>query len=200
MTSGLRDNLRSIGAQVTYCTMPRLGDSDDEETLLAQTGQKARRLWEGFVDFAMQGNILEIAFGLILAASFTTVVNSFVSNVLMPPLSVIFPLDRNMEEKFAVLSRGPGYDEQEGYTTLERAKDDGAVVLAYGSFLNTLISFLCVGLSLYGLAHFYQMFSSDPIIKHTKKCKYCKKLVSERSIRCIHCTSWLDGREDRIHR
>lgn len=50
----------------------------------------------------------------------------------MPPLSVIFPLDRNMEEKFAVLSRGPGYDEQEGYTTLERAKDDGAVVLAYG--------------------------------------------------------------------
>lgn len=65
MTSGLRDNLRSIGAQVTYCTMPRLGDSDDEETLLAQTGQKARRLWEGFVDFAMQGNILEIAFGLM---------------------------------------------------------------------------------------------------------------------------------------
>jgi large conductance mechanosensitive channel len=46
--------------------MPRLGDfSDDEDTVLAQTGEKARRLWSGFVDFAMQGNILEIAFGLM---------------------------------------------------------------------------------------------------------------------------------------
>lgn len=49
----------------------------------------------------------------------------------MPPLSILFPMDRNMEEKFAVLKPGPEYDE-EGYTTLARAKDDGAVVLAYG--------------------------------------------------------------------
>lgn len=114
--------------------MPRLGDlSDDEETVLSQTRHKAGRLWSGFLDFAMQGNILEIAFGLILAAAFTTVVNSFVSNILMPPLSVIFPLNHNMEEKFAVLKRGSTYDEQGGYTTIERAKDDGAVVMAYGS-------------------------------------------------------------------
>ncbi|KAH6692424.1 large-conductance mechanosensitive channel [Plectosphaerella plurivora] len=180
--------------------MPRLGDSDDEDTILVATGQKARRVWTGFVDFAMQGNILEIAFGLILAAAFTTVVNSFVSNILLPPLSVIFPLDHNMEEKFAVLKKGNNYDEEEGYNTLARAKDDGAVVLAYGSFINTVISFFCVGMSLYGLAHFYQLFSSEPIIKHTTKCRYCKKLVSSSALRCVNCTSWLDGREDRIHR
>lgn len=67
-----------------------------------------------------------------LAAAFTTLVNSFVNNILMPPLSVIFPIDRNMEEKFAVLKPGPSYEREAGYTTLARAKDDGAVVLAYG--------------------------------------------------------------------
>lgn len=50
----------------------------------------------------------------------------------MPPISVIFPLNRNMEEKFAVLKGGPHYNHDNKYTTLERAKDDGAVVLAYG--------------------------------------------------------------------
>lgn len=49
----------------------------------------------------------------------------------------------------------------------------------YSSFLNSIVSFLCVGISLWGLAHFYQLFSTDPIIKHTKKCKYCKKRVNE---------------------
>lgn len=49
----------------------------------------------------------------------------------------------------------------------------------FSSFLNTVISFFCVGLSLYFLAQFYQLFSSEPIIKHTTKCKYCKKRVSE---------------------
>ncbi|KAL2754440.1 hypothetical protein ACRALDRAFT_1032120 [Sodiomyces alcalophilus JCM 7366] len=180
--------------------MPRLDDSSDDEeaSLLARGGNRARRLWSGFVDFAMQGNILEIAFGLILAAAFTTLVNSFVNNILMPPLSVIFPINRNMEEKFAVLKPGPEYEREEGYTTLARAKDDGAVVLAYGSFFNNTVSFFCVGLSLWGLAHFYQLFSTDPIIKHTKKCKYCKKRVNEAALRCLHCTSWLDGREDPV--
>lgn len=66
MPSGLRDNLRSFGESVSYCTMPRLVDlSDDEDTMLTQASQRAGRLWSGFVDFAMQGNILEIAFGLM---------------------------------------------------------------------------------------------------------------------------------------
>ncbi|KAL0933169.1 putative ion channel [Colletotrichum truncatum] len=179
--------------------MPRLNSQADEEESLIQRGQeKARRFWDGFVDFALQGNILEIAFGLILAASFTTLVNNFVSNILMPPLSIIFPLNRNLEEKFAVLKGGPNYTHESKYTTLERAKDDGAVVLAYGSFLNQLASFLCVGVSLYGLAHIYQFFSREPIIKHTVKCKYCRKRISDKALRCINCTSWQDGREERM--
>lgn len=63
----------------------------------------------------------------------------------MPPLSVIFPLNHNMEEKFAVLKPGPDYNREDGYTTLARAKDDGAVVLAYGSVRHS--SALCTDCS-----------------------------------------------------
>ncbi|KAK1728934.1 hypothetical protein CaCOL14_008596 [Colletotrichum acutatum] len=174
-------------------------DNGEEESLLGRGQQKVRRFWDGFIDFALQGNILEIAFGLIIAAAFTTLVNNFVQNIIMPPISVIFPLNRNMEEKFAVLKGGPNYTHDNKYTTLERAKDDGAVVLAYGSFLNQLVSFLCVGISLYGLAHVFQFFSREPIIKHTVKCKYCRKRISNKAQRCVNCTSWQDGREERAH-
>ncbi|KAJ4157593.1 hypothetical protein NW754_009236 [Fusarium falciforme] len=114
----------------------------------------------------------------------------------MPPISIILPLNKNMEEKFAVLKPGPNFDSSAGYNTLHQAQDDGAVVMAYGSFINQVISFAMLGLSLYGLAHLYQLASTEPIIKHTKKCKYCRQRINEKSARCIHCTSWLDGRED----
>ncbi|KAF4126853.1 large conductance mechanosensitive channel [Geosmithia morbida] len=53
-----------------------------------------------------------------------------------------------------------------------------------------------VGVALYSLALLYTLFSADPIIKHMKKCKYCKQRINEKSLRCINCTSWLDGREE----
>jgi large-conductance mechanosensitive channel len=67
-----------------------------------------------------------------LAAAFTDLVKSFVSDVLMPPISILLPLNRNMEEKFAVLHKGPNYNKTTGYNTLHQAQEDGAVVLAYG--------------------------------------------------------------------
>lgn len=67
-----------------------------------------------------------------IADGFTAVTNSLVNDILLPPLSVLFPLNRNLNEKFAVLQAGPSYEETGGYTTLAQAIDDGAVVMAYG--------------------------------------------------------------------
>lgn len=117
----------------------------------------------------------------------------------MPPLSVVFPVNRNIEQKFAVLRPGPGKGRNAtgGYNTLAQALDDGAVVLAYGAFVYQLVSFAAVGVALYGLAHVYTWVSRDPVIKHTKKCAYCRKRINEKCLRCMNCTSWQDGREDR---
>lgn len=69
-----------------------------------------------------------------IAGSFTSVVTSFVSDILLPPLSLLPFINRNMDEKFAILRRGPKYNVTDGvgYNTLRQAADDGAVVLAYG--------------------------------------------------------------------
>lgn len=67
-----------------------------------------------------------------LATAFTALTTSLVSDILLPPLSVILPLRRNMNEKFAVLRPGPNYNDLDGYNTLDQAQDDGAIVLAYG--------------------------------------------------------------------
>ncbi|KAK4130220.1 gated mechanosensitive channel [Trichocladium antarcticum] len=183
---------------------PRLGpdgyDDDDEESehdLLDEARRHSSRILHGFIDFAFQGNVLEIAFGLIVASMFTALVTSLVSDILLPPISVLLPLNKNLEEKFAVLSAGPNRPAGGGYNTLKQAQDDGAVVMAYGFFLNRLVNFMGVGVSLYGLAALYQYLSEDPIIKHTVKCRYCRRRINEKSTRCVNCTSWQDGREDR---
>jgi large conductance mechanosensitive channel len=128
--------------------MPRLADDSDSEEpdLLDESRRRAHRLLRGFIDFAFQGNVLEIAFGLILASMFTALVTSFVSDILLPPLSVLLPLNKNLEEKFAVLRAGDGGDG--GYNTLKQAQDDGAVVMAYGW---VFLSFLVVCLFVLGL-------------------------------------------------
>lgn len=67
-----------------------------------------------------------------IASIFTDLVKSFVGDILMPPLSVILPLKKNIEEKFATLRVGNNYNKTVGYNTLKQAQDDGAVVMAYG--------------------------------------------------------------------
>ncbi|KAF7960144.1 hypothetical protein EAE96_001743 [Botrytis aclada] len=214
---------------------PRLTAFDSSEPLLRTTNaaNAARRhitgFWEGFVDFAFNDNVLHVAIGLIIAQSFTALITSLVSSVLLPPLSLLPFLNKNLEEKFAVLRPGPHYDGMlhnhteigdgigegvegnatmavnmgmeflygAGYNTLKQAIDDGAIVLAWGSFLNKVINFIGVGLALYGIAGLYQYFSQDnAIIKHTVRCRYCRKKIFEKAQRCVFCTSWQDGRED----
>jgi large conductance mechanosensitive channel len=123
-----------------------------------------------------------------VAAAFTDLVKSFVSAILMPPIAIIFPINKNIEEKFAVLRAGPNYNTSSpngGYNTLNQAQSDGAVVMAYGSFIYQMVSFIMVGFSLYGLAHVYTLLSHDPIIKYSKKCQYCFKRINEKV--CLFC-------------
>ncbi|KAL3441639.1 large-conductance mechanosensitive channel [Aspergillus insuetus] len=173
---------------------------EESTEALMRVGHDAKeqlsQAWEGFIDFAARDNVLEVALGLIIAQSFTGVVNSFVSDMILPIVSLLPFLNRNMDEKFAVLSKGPHYDEEVGYNTLGQARDDGALVLAYGVFLETVLNFLGISLTLYTVAQLYMRVSHDKIIKRQVKCKYCLKWISDKAIRCCNCSSWQDGREE----
>ncbi|KAJ5177798.1 Large-conductance mechanosensitive channel [Penicillium coprophilum] len=169
---------------------------DESADVLLRTGQKAqeqvRYAWAGFINFAARDNVLEVA----LANSFTKVVTSFVSDLVLPIVSLLPFLNRNMDEKFAVLSKGPNYDPQYGYNTLYQAREDGALVLAYGLFIETVINFMGVSLTLYAVGHLYMLITHDKIIKPTVRCPYCKQYIGVSALRCRHCSTWQDGRED----
>ncbi|KAJ5496699.1 Large-conductance mechanosensitive channel [Penicillium fimorum] len=173
---------------------------DESTEVFLRTGQKAqeqvRHAWDGFINFAARDNVLEVALGLIIANSFTKVVTSFVSDLILPIVSLLPFLNRNMDEKFAVLSKGPNYDQQDGYNTLYQAREDGALVLAYGLFIETVINFLGVSLTLYAVGHLYMLLTHDKIIKPTVRCPYCKQYIGRSALRCRHCSTWQDGRED----
>ncbi|EKM61315.1 uncharacterized protein PHACADRAFT_247844 [Phanerochaete carnosa HHB-10118-sp] len=170
-----------------------------QERLLNGTNTVVRRVrsaWSGFIDFLGRDNVLEVAVGLMIAASFSGVVKSLVSDILLPPISLLpFMSHKNLPEKFWVLRNGPTGDK--GYNTVKQAADDGAITMNYGVFMDNTFTFLSLGFVLYGIAQLYAILSKDSIIKHTVRCPYCRKYISEKARRCVNCTSWLDGREDR---
>ncbi|CAG7934808.1 unnamed protein product [Penicillium nalgiovense] len=174
---------------------------DESTNVLLHTGQKAqeqvRHAWDGFINFAARDNVLEVALGLIIANAFTKVVTSFVTDMVLPIVSLLPFLNRNMDQKFAVLSKGPNFDQQNGYNTLLQAREDGALVLAYGAFMETALNFLGVSLTLYAVGHLYMLIFQDKIIKPTVRCPYCRQYISKSALRCRHCSTWQDGREDK---
>ncbi|KAH3967719.1 hypothetical protein HBI56_034580 [Parastagonospora nodorum] len=181
--------------------MPRLDENTQEYLQDAERGVRRHTswAWDSFSNFALRDNVLEVAVGLILAAAFTSCANSLVSDIILPLISLLPFLSRNLDEKFAILKHGPHYNGTitNGYNTVKQALDDGAVVFAYGSFLDKVVRFVCIALTLWIIAIAYSRGSGDNIVKKQVKCKYCRKYKSEKAKRCVNCTSWQDGREDR---
>jgi len=200
--------------------MPRLDENTHQTLRDAEQGirRQTASAWDSFSNFALRDNVLEVAVGLMyvhfynktpvinhtnsqpsLAASFTAVANSLVSSIILPIISLLPFLSRNLDAKFAILQSGPNYNTtiSNGYNTPKQAVDDGAVVLAYGEFLDKIVRFLVVALALWVVALAYSRGSGDNIVKKQVKCRFCRKYISEKAKRCVNCTSWLDGREDR---
>jgi large conductance mechanosensitive channel len=118
-----------------------------------------------------------------------------VTDIILPFISLLPFIDRNLDEKFAVLRYGK--DVHAGtYNTTQQALDDGAIVWAYGSFLDKVVRFLLIALVLFSVAKLYGWVAHDKIVKRQVRCRYCKKYIGESAKRCVNCTSWLDGRED----
>lgn len=99
-------------------------------------------MWREFRDFAVRGNVVDLAVGLILGAAFTTIVNSLVNDVIMPPIGLA--LGGIDFSSFFITLKGSG-----GYTTPEAAKAAGAVTLNYGLFINAIIKFVIVAFAVF---------------------------------------------------
>lgn len=147
---------------------------------------------EEYKKFAIRGNVVDMAVGIIIGAAFNGVVQSLVKDLLTPPLGLLMG-DVDFKNLFVVLREGttPG-----PYPTLEAAQSAGAVTLNLGVFVNSLVSFAIVSFAVFLLVRYINRLrepamAPEPAASTVKKCPYCVSDVPLSATRCPHCTSKL---------
>lgn len=144
-----------------------------------------------FREFAMRGNVVDMAVGIIIGAAFGAIVKSLVDDVIMPPIGLLLG-SVDFSDLFVTLKQGAAAGP---YTTLELAKKAGAVTLSYGAFFNTIVSFLIVAFSVFmlvkGMNKLKRQQEAAPAAPTTKECPHCLSTIPIKATKCAHCTSSL---------
>lgn len=136
-----------------------------------------------FKAFAMRGNVLDMAVGIVIGAAFGRIITSLVNDVIMPPLGLIIG-KVNFSNLFLTLS-------SKSYPSLAAAKAAGAATINYGSFINTVIDFLIVAFAIFLLVRQVNRWTKPaaPAAPTTKTCPRCAMEIPIAAKRCPHCTS-----------
>jgi large conductance mechanosensitive channel len=144
-----------------------------------------------FKEFAMRGNVVDMAVGIIIGAAFGTIVKSLVSDIIMPPIGLL--LGRVDFSNLFIVLKGRGVS----YATLAEAQAAGAVTLNYGMFINTIISFIIVAFTVFlVIRNVNRMKKEKPAADPTtKECPYCFSVIPIKASRCAFCTSSLESKK-----
>jgi large conductance mechanosensitive channel len=136
-----------------------------------------------FKEFAMKGNVLDLAVGFILGAAFGKIVTSLVSDLIMPPIGLILG-KVDFSNLFLNLSG-------KSYASLAEAKAAGAPTLNYGIFLNNVVDFVIVALAVFLLVRMVNRWDkpAPAAAPSTKECPYCASTIPLKATRCPNCTS-----------
>jgi len=144
-----------------------------------------------FKEFAMKGNVLDMAVGIVIGAAFGTIVASFVQDVIMPPIGLLLG-NMDFANIFTVLREGKVAGP---YATQAAAKAAGAVTINWGIFINTIINFIIVAFAIFflvrGVNSMRREKEAAPAEVTTKECPYCLSAIPLKARRCPHCTSEL---------
>jgi len=138
-----------------------------------------------FKEFAMRGNVIDLAIGLIIGAAFGKIITSFVTDILMPPIGLLLG-KVNFTNLFLTLSGAT-------LPTLEKAKAAGSVTINYGLFINTIIDFIIVAFAIFLLVRQINRMKREPTpapaAPTTKECPFCATNIPIQAKRCPNCTS-----------
>lgn len=143
-----------------------------------------------FKEFAMRGNVVDMAVGIIIGGAFGTIVKSLVSDVIMPPIGLLLG-GVDFSELFITLKEGASAGP---YATLAGAQEAGAVIISYGLFINSVISFLIVAFAVFLLIKSLNKLQIEkPAVEEvtTKECPFCMSMIALKATRCPNCTSSL---------
>ena len=146
-------------------------------------------MFKTFRDFIAQGNVFDLAVGIVIGAAFTTVVKSFVDDILMPPIG---RAAGGVDFSNLFINLSPGE-----YASLAEAKEAGAATINYGLFLNNVIAFVIVAFAVFLLVRVYDRYrtleESAPPTADEKDCPFCRMRIPREASRCGHCTSQLSA-------
>ena len=140
-----------------------------------------------FKEFAVKGNVIDMAVGIIIGAAFGSIVNSLVKDVIMPPIGMLMG-GINFADMFVAL-------DGKAYATLAEAQAAAAPTINYGLFINSIISFIGVALAIFVLIKQINAMKKQPAPPdpNTKECPYCKESIPKAAVKCSHCTSDLNS-------
>ena len=147
-------------------------------------------MFKEFREFAIKGNVVDMAVGIMIGAAFSTMVKSLVDDVIMPPIAMMTG-GLDFSSKLVVLREGtPGAP----YDTPEAAQEAGAVVIRYGQFINNTIALLIVAMVLFFLVRWVNRLRrpDTPPAPTTRACPYCLTHIDEKASRCPQCTSEIE--------
>ncbi len=142
-----------------------------------------------FKEFAMRGNVIDMAIGIIIGAAFGTIVKSFVADIIMPPIGLLLG-NVDFANLFVVLKQGTA---AAPYASLAEAQAAGAVTFNYGIFINTIISFLIIAIAVFLVIKSMNKMKrkkEEPATEPTTKdCPFCMTAIPIKATRCPNCTS-----------
>jgi large conductance mechanosensitive channel len=142
-----------------------------------------------FRDFAMRGNVIDMAVGIVIGAAFGRIVTSLVNDIIMPPIGLVLGKVDFSNLFFNISGRH--------FDSLADAKKAGVVVISYGSFMNTVIDFLIVAFVIFMLVRqvnrLHRPKPGPAPAPSTKECPFCALAIPIRAVRCPQCTSELKG-------
>jgi large conductance mechanosensitive channel len=150
-------------------------------------------MWKEFKEFALRGNVMDMAIGIVIGAAFGTIVKSLVDDIVLPPIGMLLG-GVDFSALFIMLKEGTTAPPP--YNTLLEARNAGAVTLNYGNFLNTILTFLIIAFSIFlvvkGMNNMRRKQEEiPPEAPTTKECPFCFSTISVKATKCPSCTAQL---------
>jgi large conductance mechanosensitive channel len=146
-------------------------------------------MFKEFKEFAMRGNVLDMAVGIIIGGAFGKIVSSFVKDVIMPPIGMLLG-NVDFSKLYLNLSG-------QSYESLAAAQEAGAPTINYGVFINTVLDFIIVAFAIFlvirAMNRLKRKEEAPPPAPTTKECPHCLSSIPIKATRCAHCTAQLES-------
>jgi large conductance mechanosensitive channel len=152
---------------------------------------KVKPVWGEFRTFIARGNVIDLAVGIIIGGAFSSVTNSLVRDIIMPPIGLLLA-KVDFAELYINLTA-------ERYASLAEAEAAGAATINYGRFINNIINFMIIAVVIFFLVRWVNRMTAEkpePVAAPvTKACPYCQTTIPIKATRCPNCTSPLEGED-----